>query len=98
MHRVELKGAREKSFSTWSFWFLMHRVELKETTPKPPQSLPQKTFLMHRVELKDCRKNILIDLIGSVPNVPCGVESQAGASQKAGQGAVPNVPCGVESV
>jgi hypothetical protein len=54
----------------------MHRVELKGFPPvcKPDLFL---RFLMHRVELKaDCASKVFEYNNSSVPNAPCGVESE----------------------
>ena len=56
----------------------MYRVELKVGKPWHTDK-SEMPFLMYRVELKDS-KPCCSRALTSVPNVPCGVESQAPAA------------------
>ena len=60
----------------------MHRVELKEKTPKNHLKDYLKTFLMHRVELKVLKTQVSQVEEVVVPNAPCGVESFMGNLKK----------------
>ncbi len=74
MHRVELKGSPRPYTLQTPEEFLMHRVELKAWSFDWLLSVLS-LFLMHRVELKVPYG--LFSFQGStVPNAPCGVESQ----------------------
>ncbi len=52
MHRVELKAQNHKQFHKLFYWFLMHRVELKDISIVRLTHCGICLFLMHRVELK----------------------------------------------
>ena len=52
---------------------------------------------MYRVELKGGVPEGYRPCVGSVPNVPCGVERIGSIVPFPVIGRVPNVPCGVES-
>ena len=74
----------------------MYRVELKDTQKPAPWELASHMFLMYRVELKVINLLRELFLFSSVPNVPCGVESQRAVLKRLPKRRVPNVPCGVE--
>ncbi len=57
-------------------------------------------FLMHRVELKVIKSlsYVITNMLLSVPNAPCGVESSYYWLHELKDCPVPNAPCGVERV
>ena len=89
----------ERYLQCYHFWvcflFLMHRVELKDSS-QICRIILFPRFLMHRVELKvgfQCYSDCCLD----VPNAPCGVERYQQLALDWLITSVPNAPCGVES-